>query len=368
MPFKVTNLLESRRKLAYEVLVLGKSLSETCRESGVTRKTGRKWVERAREVGIDGMAERSRAPLSSPLRTSQALEDALLEMKLKYPEWGPRKLVVRLKEERDLALSARTASDVLTRLGLTSCKPRPAGQSVTRFERESCGALLQMDFKGLPSGVAYSMITVLDDHARFCFEFGPVPDKTGQSVKAALWKVFGEHGVPDSMLMDNGDCWGAVLSKGPTAFEAWLMLLGIKPIHGRPRHPQTQGKVERFHLTAKIELGERLGQNDSHAMKEACEAFVNRYNWVRPHDSLDGKVPGSRYAPFPKARPNKLPEHHIPEGATSRKILDSGYFQYLGTSYRIGRGLAGQRVVIREAELGMRLFFQNFPLPYLSEL
>lgn len=367
VPFKVVDALESRRKLAFEVLVAGTSLSEACRCSGVTRKTGRLWVERAREVGIEGLAERSRAPKTSPRRTPRELEEALVELKERYPEWGPRKLVVLLKRERGLTLSARTASDVLTRRGLTA-PSHPVSGDLCRFERGSCGALLQADFKGLPRSVPYALLSVLDDHGRYCLHFGPVPDKTGASVQTALWEVFAEHGVPESMLMDNGDCWGSVLSKAPTAFEAWLMLLGIRPVHGRPGHPQTQGKVERFHRTAKIELGERLCQADIARASRVCEAFFHRYNWVRPHDALAGEVPGSRYAPFPKARPDRLPEHLIPEGAVSRKVLDDGYFTYKGRPYRIGKGLAGRRVVIREDELGLRTFFQNFPLPYLFEL
>jgi transposase InsO family protein len=363
----VVDAMESRRKLAYEVLEAGVSLSEACRRSGVTRKTGRLWVERARTVGIDGLTERSRAPVTVPRRTCQEVEEALVALKERYPEWGPRKLVVLLKRERGLVLSDRTASDVLARRGLTT-STRPTPGELCRFERESCGALLQTDFKGLPRSTPYALLSVLDDHGRYCLHFGPVPDKTGASVQAALWEVFEQHGLPASMLMDNGDCWGAVLSKAPTAFEVWLMLLRIKPIHGSPGHPQTQGKVERFHLTAKIELGERLCQPDVQDTRNACQAFVSRYNWIRPHDALAGEVPGSRYAPFPRTRPERLPEHRIPEGAISRRVLDNGYFQYQGRHYKIGKGLAGQRVVIRDDALGPRTFFQDFPLPYLFEL
>ena len=367
MPFKVLNAMEGRRKLAYAVLHDGLSLSAACRDYGVTRKTGRLWVARARVVGIDGLVEVSRAPKTSPSRTSVELEDALVALKKRYPEWGPRKLVKIMQRESGLTLPSRTASDVLSRHGLTSPAPAPA-PPVIRFERASCGAMLQMDFKGLPKVTPYALLSVLDDYGRYCLHFGPVADKTGVSVSSALWEVFGEHGVPESMLMDNGDCWGAVLSKVPTTFECWLMLLGIKPIHGRTGHPQTQGKVERFHQTAKLEMGNQLVTGTLQEVQAACQSFVQRYNWVRPHDSLGGDVPGSRYATFPKRRPDKLPEHDIPEGAIHRKVHDTGHFCYKGASYQMGRGLSGHRIVIKEDEFGMRTFFQNFPLPYLFEL
>lgn len=208
---------------------------------------------------------------------------------------------------------------------------------------------------------------MLDDHARFCLHFGPLADKTGKSVREALWETFGEHGLPDEMLMDNGDCWGSI-SKAPTAFECWLMLLGIRPVHGRPHHPQTQGKVERFHLTAKTELGDRLAMESMEEARREIRPFVQRYNWVRPHDALGGAVPGSRYRSFPRTRPPLLPKHEIPEGVPSRKVAREGTFSYGGTEYRLGKGMAGHRVAIKEAERGLRLYFAGFPLPYLSEL
>ena len=98
------------------------------------------------------------------------------------------------------------------------------------------------------------------------------------------------------------------------------------------------------------------------------KAFVDRYNWVRPHDSLGLEVPGSRYTQFPRKRPESVPKHHIPEGAISRGVDCNGFFGFKGRIYKIGRGLVKQRVVISEAELGLRLSFAGFPLPYLFEL
>jgi len=286
-------------------------------------------------------------------------------MREKYPFWGPRKLVPLLKKERGVHLCLRTAERIVRRLGLTN--PSPRLEEPQNFERESCGALLQIDFKGLPKSTPYSMLTVLDDHARFCFGFGPVPDKTGASVKAGLWKIFGAYGLPDSILMDNGDCWGSG-SWAPTAFEAWLMKLGIKPIHGRPNHPQTQGKVERFHRTAKLEIGSELYNPDAKLSALACAKFVERYNWVRPHDALAGAVPGSRYAAFPRSRPDSVPKPEPRPGDITRKVGNAGCISYKQRELKVGRGLVGEHVQLREDLGGLRIYFADFPLAYLSEL
>jgi transposase InsO family protein len=356
--------MDQRRKLALEVIEHGVSLSEACRRAGVTRKTGRKWVVRARESGLAELCELSRAPRRMPVRTDAAIEQALLAKKQAHPKWGPRKLVV-LMEPEGIKLPVRTAERILARHGLT-CS-RPETQPPQNFERESCGALLQMDFKGLPKSTPFEILTVLDDHSRFVLGFGPVPDKSGASVKAFLWELFKAHGLPDSMLMDNGDCWGALTSRAPTAFEAWLMKLGIKPIHGRICHPQTQGKVERFHLTAKQELEDKLFGPDIDKTRKDCREFLNVYNWIRPHDSLAMATPGSRYTAFPRERPDVIPEPEPQPGDVTRKVRPNACVSFKGRDYKVGRGLIGERVQIREQEFGPRLFFANFPLAYLAE-
>jgi transposase InsO family protein len=341
------------------------SLSEACRRAGVTRKTGRKWVNRARLSGLENLAELSRAPKRVPGKTKASTESALLQLKELNGPWGAKKLVTLLAQQ-GIELPVRTADRILKRNGLVS--PREPKQPLQRFERERCGALLQMDFKGLPKATPYALLTVLDDHCRFCHHFGPVPDKTGPSVMRALWEMFAVHGLPDEMLMDNGDCWGSPCAKGPTRFEAWLMRLGIKPIHGRPRHPQTQGKVERFHLTAKQEVEGGMIRSNADEIGEACAAFVDRYNWVRPHESLGQQVPGSLYQPWPRRRPDTPALHQIPEGAITRRVQPEGEFSFKGVRYNISSGLAGEHIVLQDGDHGIRILYAGFPIRYLHEL
>jgi transposase InsO family protein len=362
-----SSVIESRRQFVLSVWEDRLSVSEACRRAGVSRKTGRKWLKRADDCGLYELAELSRAPKRVANRTCQEVEQKLLEAKDRYPEWAGRKLSPILLNESDIRLPSRTADRILKRNGKTRPAPERRCEPV-RFERENCGALLQMDFKGLPRSARYALLTVLDDHSRYCLNFAPIPDKTAKSVQPALWELFGQYGLPHEMLMDNGDCWGSVLAKCPTRFETWLMRLGVKPIHGRPMHPETQGKVERFHLTAQNELAHLLIQDDPHNVASDCRRFVHRYNWVRPHDALGGKAPGSFFTHFPNRRPDSVPEHHIPEGATSRKVDINGFFLYRGKPYKVGKGLVREWIVLREDELGMRVFYAGFPLPYIHEL
>jgi transposase InsO family protein len=366
MPFDSVSKMDNRRKLVVSVTTDGMSISQASRQAGVSRKTGRKWVQRSKEVGLENLAELSRAPHVQAGRTLLSTQNELLALKGLYPEWGAKKLVVLLEEREDIHLPVRTADRILDRNGLTV--PRVKHEATGSFERETCGALFQMDFKGLPKSCPYALLTVLDDHSRFSVHFGPVGDKQGPTVHRALWELFGEYGLPEEMLMDNGDCWGAAGSRFPTRFELSLMRLGIRPIHGRPSHPQTQGKVERFHLTAKTEMGDALIQPNMLLAKQACREFVDRYNWIRPHESLAQVVPGKLFQPWARPRPATPPQHEIPEGALTRKVDTTGIFSFRNKPYRVGKGLIGERIVLQEAELGMRLYYAGFPLLYLHEL
>ncbi len=358
--------MELRRRLVSEVLGEGCSLSGACLRAGVTPKTGRKWVNRARSVGIENLREESRAPHRVARRTEESLESALVSLKETYPEWGAKKLVTLLKRDQGLLLPLRTAEHILKRRGLTT-PPPVSSKEVIRFERETCGMLLQMDFKGLPQCAPYSILTVLDDHARYCFSFSAIPDKTAPSVQMVLWDLFGHHGLPKQMLMDNGDCWGTVQGLLPTRFEVWLMKLGVEPIHGRPRHPQTQGKVERFHKTAKTELREKLIQPSLSEVQKILRPFVDRYNWVRPHEALGGKTPGSAYQAFSRARPAELLPPLVPLGAETRKVSTNGIMKFRNQEYRLGKGLIGESVVLTDTEQGWKVSFNGFDLIYLQQ-
>lgn len=365
MPFKDVSKMDSRKRLVLDVRS-GMSLSGACRLAGVSRKTGRKWVKRALEVGLENLQEESRAPHQKPLATDAKKVDALLSLKEKYSAWGPKKLVVLLKDD-GIELPLRTAERLLSRRGLTC--PNPGQVSpMERFEREHPCQLYQMDFKGLPKSVPYSLLSVIDDCSRFCLALEPVRDKTGVSVRECLWNLFGVHGLPEAMLMDNGDCWGSVASRIPTAFEAWLLRLGVKPIHGRPWHPQTQGKVERFHKTLEHELGGALFQPSLEEAQLAYRPFVEQFNWVRPHEALGGAVPGSLYRKSSRPRPEREPLHEIPECAVSRMVDQLGFISYKGSEYKVGLGLIRERVVLKEMETGLGIFYAGFFLIRLQDL
>ena len=137
--------------------------------------------------------------------------------------------------------SARTINNIFHRNNLISKAASQAAAHYKRFEKVRPNDMWQADFKG-----HFQMQNILDDCSRFCLCSEALRNETLGEVKPVFQRLFREYGLPFSLLCDNGNPWGTSQSMGYTAFEVWLMELGVLTIHGRPLHPQTQGKDERY--------------------------------------------------------------------------------------------------------------------------
>jgi transposase InsO family protein len=240
---------------------------------------------------------------------------------------------------------------------------------VGRFEREACDELWQADFKGLGERPPpYRVLSVVDDRSRFLVALRVVPRATDEEVWEAFWSVFAERGLPQALLTDNEGCFHSRSSKGPSFLEARLWRLGIDTCHGRPGHPQTQGKVERFHRTMERELGASMRPPEPKAAQEALDSYREDYNWSRPHEAVGMKPPGVVYVPAGKARPERLPEAVHPEGSEVRKVDSCGRFVRKGVRYQPGRGLAGEAVALVEKDEGLVCVYAGKVFAKLEEL
>jgi transposase InsO family protein len=365
MGFRECTKMDQRRGLARLVLEDGVSLSEAARIYGVSRPTARLWVGRARESGLADICEESRRPEQTPRITDDAIALQLLEAKVLRPFWGAKKLLAWVWPE-GAPIALRTANRILARSGLA--RPSPAKGEFDRFERGAPNELWQMDFKGMRyPRLPYEALSVIDDCSRFCVGFLPVPAQTVEAVWQALWAMFGEYGLPQCILSDNGPAFRAQATRLPGALDARLWRLGVATTHGRPYHPQTQGKVERFHRTVQLELGPELRQPDALQAAAVYEGFRCRYNWERPHEALAMKTPGAIYKSSLRPRPDKLPEHSFPDGATIRKIDGWGNFGFKGQHYKAGRGIRHERIELREGPHDYEVLYCGIVLGNLKD-
>lgn len=350
--------MDQRRRLCSRVLEGGWTVTAASLEAGVSRQTGSLWVSRARASGLAGMSELSRRPACSPKRTCAQVEQRLLEFAREHPYWGPKK-ILRLAYPSDPPVCERTAARILSRNGLRVQGGPGVRAEAVRFEREESNELWQIDFKVLgPRKGRVQVLSVLDDASRFLLGLRPCPDQTLESVKETLWAAFGEYGLPACVLSDNGAAFRNNATWRWSSLDLWLMLLGVRSIHGRPRHPQTQGKVERLHGTLERER----------VAPDGLEEFRARYNWVRPHEALGMRTPGQSYAPSPRPRPGRPPEPWFPQDAALRKADGQGKFRYKGRLYRAGTAFGDGHVGIVETEQGAFLCWAGNLLSPLDDL
>jgi transposase InsO family protein len=360
MPWSVQPLSEIRIAFVHEVNSLGSSVTAACRKFGVSRKTGYKWLQRYRQNPLAVLADQSRRPQSSPGRTSPAVEAAVLDVRAQFG-WGPRKIRAFLRREQpELDLpSERTCAQILARHGQIAPREKSAAP-VQFFEKERPNQMWQCDFKG-PVEIARRKVypfAVLDDHSRFLLALRPCLDLTMATAFAVLWDAFGEFGLPESLLCDNA--FGSVhqVPKTVSWFESRLIRLGVKPLHGRPYHPQTQGKVERFNRTLEDEVWPGVRRDAVDAFDHDLQRWRREvYNLVRPHQALGDQPPLARYRPSLRPRPARLPELEHPPGSVLRTVAGGGDISWKGCRIQIGAGIAGERVRVEERAGEIAIFY-----------
>ena len=353
MPWKASTVVIERQEFLALALREGSNISSLCRRFGISRKTGYKWLSRAREGVPAPPVNRSRRPHSSPNRTSAAQERAVLAVRERHPAWGGRKIrrVLRRRgANRDRVPAASTITMILRRHGQIDPAESQKHQSFQRFEHPAPNDLWQMDFKGhfgMTNGRRCHPLTVLDDHSRFSIALQACDDQKGTTVQIRLRCAFRRYGLPKRMLMDNGSPWGSDAEHVFTPLTVWLIRLGIRVSHGRPFHPQTQGKNERFNRTFEVEVlrGNRFG-NTKHAQR-TFDPWRNVYNLERPHEALQMQVPADRYAPSSRPFPENLPPIEYGPGDIVRKVQCGGELHYRGRIYKVCKAFRGQPVALR---------------------
>lgn len=350
MPWAEVTRVSLREEFVQLAMQPGVNRRELCRRFGISPKTGYKWLVRHAAAGADGLRDHSRRPRHSPTRTDDEVARRVIELRRESRNcWGGRKLARLLADEGGPRLAPSTITGILRRAGLLDPALAPGQQIWQRFEHAAPNALWQMDFKGyfpLLDRRRCHPLTVLDDHSRFAVLLKACADQRGATVKNALSDVFRRYGLPAAMLMDNGSPWGD-RDLPFTALSLWLIRLGIRVCHGRPYHPQTQGKDERFHRTLKFEVLRHFNFTTLEHCQREFDRFRDRYNLRRPHDALSLATPASHYCPSTVPFPETLPPIDYPPDLEVRTVRSGGWVYYRGQSVRVCKALHGLPVALR---------------------
>lgn len=343
--------MDQREEFVKLALVAGANKSELCRRFGISRSKGHKWLKRYAAAGRAGLGDRSRRPRQSPMQTSAIVEAEVLRIRANSNNaWGGRKIAkVMRRDGGGVVPSPSTITAILRRHGKLVERASEHPGPHLRFERAQPNELWQMDFKGhfaIGRGRCHPL-TVLDDHSRYALGLEACGNEQDMTARERLVAVFRRYGLPDAMLMDNGSPWGDCAGERFTGFSVWLMRLGVRVTHGRPHHPQTQGKDERFHRTIKAEV--MLGRHfsDLTECQRVFDKWRHIYNHERPHQALALATPSERYRSSPRCYPEQLPAIEYGPDDMVRKADKEGVISFKNRPIRVGKPFRGLPIALR---------------------
>jgi len=352
------------------VTVEKRPVGEVARAYGVARSWIYTLLARYRAEGEAAFEPRSRRPKTFPSAIGDATVALIIELRKELSgqglDAGPDTIAWHLEHHHQVRVSAATVARYLARHGLVVPEPRNRPKSsYIRFSAEQPNECWQADFTHYPlaSGADTEILTWLDDHSRLALRVTAWNRVTGPIVLAEFRAAAARYGPPASTLTDNGMVFTTRLSGGRggrNAFEHELRRRGITQKNGKPNHPQTQGKVERFQQTLKNWLAAQAPQPaDLHQLQALLDTFTSYYNQQRPHKSLPGRAtPAAAYAARPRAAPgDRSADTH--DRVRTDKIGSTGTvtLRHGGTLYHIGigRAHAGTEILLLVQDLHVRI-------------
>ena len=362
--------MSKARLVITAVVVEGRTQGEVARAYGVSQGWVSRLVARYRAEGEAAFAPRSRRPKTSPGAINAEAAELIVRLRKDLAgqglDAGPHTICWHLRHHYQVIVSAATISRYLSQAGLITPEPRKRPRSsYLRFAAEQPNECWQSDFTHWPlaDGTGTEILTWLDDHSRYALSVTAWHQVTGAVVLAAFRAACAAHGAPASTLTDNGMVFTTRFSGGKggrNGLENELRRLGIQQKNGRPNHPQTQGKTERFQQTLKKWLAAQDPQPaDLAALQALLDTFTSYYNAQRPHRSLPHRAtPATAYAARPKATPGDRTADTHQRVRTDRidttgkvTLRHGGRLYHLG----IGRAHAGTRILLLAHDLHIRI-------------
>jgi transposase InsO family protein len=300
------------------VVFEGRSKSAVARDYGISRRWVITLVQRYLAEGDAGLVPRSRRPHRSPNQTPTEVEDEIVAIRKRLDraghEAGAATIAAHLERRGGHSPAVSTIWRILTERGFVTPQPhkRPKS-SYIRFEATMPNELWQTDIThwALADGTDIEILNIVDDHSRLCIASVCRPVFKAADVDACFRDAAAAWGDPARVLSDNGAVFtGRYRGIGRVALEVTLNARGITFAHSRPYHPQTCGKVERFHKTQKRWLATRRPPRSLTGLQRQLDGFRRYYNLVRPHRALGRRTPLQAYTARPKAAPSRTPLDH----------------------------------------------------------
>lgn len=359
MPWKEVNTMSLRSEFVFQALEPDANMSELCRDYGISRKTGYKWIERYLDGGLEGLDDRSRRPKISPTELSENVVCEIIKVRNSHKTWGPNKLK-RLIERRGQFKeipSSTSIHRILDKSGLIKRrkkrKRRPPEICKARIEANAPNDVWTIDFKGwwrTSNGERCEPLTIRDEYSRYILAIKALDTTRREVIQRHMTQVFEKYGLPKVFRSDNGApfaCTRAV--RGLSRLSAWWVALGIRLDRIDLGHPEQNGGHERMHLDIRNEIQGQI-DGDLDEYQASFDQWRQEFNWVRPHQAINYEFPGSVYKKSKNVLPNTPPQIIYPKSFISRKVNRKGVINFKNQEFFISTSLTHYNVGIKPKE------------------
>lgn len=388
MPWKASSVMDERVRFISRLLA-GESMTELCREYGISRKTGYKFRDRYLAHGVRGLVDVSRRPQYHPHKTQATTEQLIVKLRKIKPSWGPKKLRARLElDHPDIQIpSVSTVDAILNRYGVakhpTKHKRYRAQPTGPLHHSHAPNEIWCVDFKGqfrLGNRQYCYPLTVTDHYSRFILGCEALESTATDGVWSSFERIFQSYGLPRVIRSDNGVPFSSRSMNGWSQLAVWWLRLGIDLERIEPGHPEQNGRHERMHWTLKREATRPASPSLFH-QQARFDHFRHEFNCYRPHEALEMRMPSTLYVTSDRPYPQQLPELDYPLHDLVRTVdHNGGVYLHRRKKFHLTAALAGEEVGCKEIkpylwqvhfmthDLGVfdettQLFHQKQPVP-----
>jgi putative transposase len=355
MVWKETCAMEERMRFVDAVVDNEEAFAAVCRRFGVSRRTGYKWLERYREEGVGGLADRSRAPLHHVQAMTAAIAAQCLAARRAHPSWGPLKVRAFLEQRRPQIAwpAASTIGALFDREGLTvkrRVRRRSPPSSAPFAPCMAANDVWCTDFKGwflTGDGRRCEPLTLSDAHSRYLLRCQALKRSDTEHVWAVLDAAFREYGLPLRLRSDNGPPFASCGAGGLSQLSVKVIKAGVMPERIAPGKPQQNGRLERLHLTLLRETADPPARS-LRLQLERLRRFQRLYNEQRPHQALGHAVPAAHYAVSPRRFDGVLREPSYSDDHAVRRVRHNGEIRWQGSTIYVTAALIGEPVGLIE--------------------
>jgi putative transposase len=360
MPWHKTCAMDER--MAFTVAWQGDELSfaALCRQYGVSRKTGYKWIGRFEACGLDGLKDRSSAAHRHPNEVDAATAEAVIAVRTAHPSWGPKKIKARLSLDHPEANwpAQSTIAELLERRGLVRHRRKKRYVAAYGAPLTACGLandVWGIDFKGwfrTGDGARCEPLSLSDLSSRYVLRLQAVDRIGDEQVWPILEAAFFEFDLPRVIRSDNGPPFASTAAGGLSRFGVRLIKAGVVPERIEAGRPQQNGRHERMHLTLKQETASPPAAT-LRQQQRRFDAFRRTFNEERPHEALGQTPPAQHYDPPPRPYSGRLREPDYAADQTVRRVRNNGDIKWRGERLFISEALIGEPVGLRETADGV---------------